>query len=99
MAQLPPDGLWLVQAIDTDVIVVHRDTQEEIVRFDVTSPDATAKALKVIYDSRLTDEQKSFAYFWCGYFHAHLVRRRMDDFAIGRKHYTDPVDLTDAFDG
>jgi hypothetical protein len=71
MAQLPPDGEWLIQQIDGEVILFNRYTEEEIVRFRSDDTDAQAKAQKVIHDSdRLTDEAKSFAHFWSGYFYA-----------------------------
>ena len=72
MAQLPPDGDWLVQQIDGEVIIFHRYTEDEIVRFDPGIPDEAAKAQRAIYDSdRLSDEEKCFAHFWSGYFYAH----------------------------
>jgi hypothetical protein len=74
MAQLPPDGDWLIQQIGGEVILFRRYTEEEIVRFDPANADATAKAQQVIYESdKLTDEAKCFAHFWSGYFHAHAV--------------------------
>jgi len=74
MAQLPPDGDWLVQQIDGMVIVFRRHTEEEIVRFDPGDANASAQAQAVIDASdRLTDEQKTFAHFWSGYFYAHAV--------------------------
>jgi hypothetical protein len=72
MAQLPPDGTWLVQQIDGEVVVFHAYTEEEVVRFDPHDADTTAKAQKTIYDSdKLTPEQKCYAHFWSGYFYAH----------------------------
>jgi hypothetical protein len=72
MAQLPPNGDWLVQQIDGVVVIFHRYTEVEVVRFDPHSRDATAKAQGAIYrDTHLSDEEKSFAHFWCGYFYAH----------------------------
>lgn len=72
MAQLPPDGEWLIQQIDDEVILFKRYTEEEVVRFRPGDADATAKAQKVIHDSdRLSAEAKCFAHFWSGYFHAH----------------------------
>lgn len=71
MAQLPPDGEWLIQQIGGEVILFHRYTEEEIVRFDPGDPDAAAKAQSVIHESQLTDEQKNFAHFWSGYFYAY----------------------------
>lgn len=71
MAQLPPDGDWLIQQVNGEVILFQRYTEEEIVRFNPADDDATAKAQKVIYDdSRLGDEAKTFAHFWSGYFYA-----------------------------
>jgi hypothetical protein len=73
MAQLPPDGEWLVQMVGDDVvIVVNRYSQVEIVSFDPGDLDAAGRAQGVIAnDDRLTPEQKSIAHFWCGYFYAH----------------------------
>lgn len=72
MAQLPPDGEWLVQLIGHEVIVFHRYTEAEIVRYDNNDPQAAAVAQKTIYDSpALTDEQKCYAHFWCGYLHSY----------------------------
>lgn len=74
MAQLPPDGHWLVQQIGENVILFERYTEEEIVRFPAADPSEAAKAQKVIHDSdRLDAEQKSMAHFWCGYFYAHAT--------------------------
>lgn len=71
MAQLPPDGDWLIQQIDGQVILYHRHTEEEVVRFDPSDPDAAARAQATIHESNLTDEGKCFAHFWSGYFYAH----------------------------
>jgi len=74
MAQLPPDGDWLIQQIGGDVIVFQRHTEIEIVRFPAGDADAAAKAQKTIWDDRrLSDEAKCFAHFWSGYFYAHAV--------------------------
>lgn len=73
MARLPSEQ-FLVQMIDDQVIVFEDGTEYEVVRFDITDPTATARAQKVIHDSTLlSDEDKCFAHFWCGYFHAHVV--------------------------
>jgi hypothetical protein len=72
MAQLPPDGEWLVQLVGTEVIVFQRYTEVEVVRYDVRSANAAATAQGIIHISELLDdEQKSFAHFWCGYFHGY----------------------------
>lgn len=75
MAQLPPDGIWLIQQNDGIVSLFNQYTDEEVVRFDSSDGDAAAKAQAVIYASpRLNDEQKCFAHFWSGYFYAHATR-------------------------
>ena len=72
MAQLPPDGEWLVQSTEGMTFIVNRYTEEEIVSFPARDANLTAQAMGVIHESdKLTDEQKCFAYFWCGYFYAH----------------------------
>jgi hypothetical protein len=73
MAQLPGEN-WLIQQIDGVVILFHRDTEEEVVRFDPSDGNAMAQAQKVIYDSnKLTAEEKCFAHVWSGYFYAHAT--------------------------
>lgn len=72
MAQLPPDGDWLIQNIGGDVVLFHRHTEEEVVRFRAEDANAAAIAQQVIHDEpRLTDEAKCFAHFWSGYFYAY----------------------------
>lgn len=71
MAQLPPDGEWLIQQSDGIVHLINRNTEQEILSFDPSDADAVAKAQHTIYLSDLTPEQKCFAHFWCGYFYAH----------------------------
>jgi hypothetical protein len=72
MAQLPPDGDWLMQQIGDEVILFHRYTEEEIVRFVAGDANAAATAQLTIHqDDRLDQEQKTFAHFWSGYFYAH----------------------------
>ena len=79
MAQLPPDGEWLVQQIGHEVIVFQRHTEEEIVRFPAADGNLAAMAQKIIHDDgRLTDEQKSMAHFWSGYFYAHATLLKED---------------------
>jgi hypothetical protein len=74
MAQLPPDGEWLVQQIGSEVVLFQRGTEDEIVRFNPGDVNAAAMAQKIIHDSdRLTAEQKSMAHFWSGYFYAHAL--------------------------
>lgn len=74
MAQLPPDGEWLIQQVGREVILFHRHTEEEVVRFDPSDSNAAAQAQKTINDSdKLDAEQKTFAHFWSGYFYAHAT--------------------------
>lgn len=73
MAQLGES--WLIQRIGGEVILFHRDTEEEIVRFDPSDGNAAAQAQHIIHQSdRLTDEERCFAHFWSGYFYAHATR-------------------------
>jgi hypothetical protein len=74
LAQLPPDGEWLMQQIGGEVILFRRYTEEEIVRFDPSNADAISKAQKVIQNSPLlSNEAKCFAHFWSGYFYGHAT--------------------------
>lgn len=70
MAQLPPNGDWLMQNIGGEVILFHRHTEEEVVRFNPADADALARAQHTIYLSPLSDEAKCFAHMWSGYFYA-----------------------------
>lgn len=76
MSQLPSED-WLIQQIGGDVILFNRYTEEEIVKYSAHDKDATAKAQKVIYDSKLSDEDKCFAHFWSGYFYAHAYHQEI----------------------
>lgn len=74
MAQLPPDGDWLIQQIDGEVVLFHRylEDEPEVVRFNPSDMDEVARAQYAIYrDRRLTAEQKCFGHFWSGYFYAY----------------------------
>jgi hypothetical protein len=74
MATLPGE-MWLIQQIDGEVILFHRHTEQELVRFDPADMDAVAKAQKTIYDlEELDPEQKCFAHLWSGYFYAYASR-------------------------
>ena len=74
MAQLPPDGDWLIQQVGGEVILFRRYTEEEIVRFDPRDSNQVAIAQGVIANTdKLDAEQKSFAHFWSGYFYAHAT--------------------------
>jgi hypothetical protein len=71
MAQLPSES-YLIQQIDGQVILFHRDTEEEIVRFNPSDANGTAIAQGIIHhNAQLSAEDKCFAHFWSGYFYAH----------------------------
>lgn len=75
MAGLPPDGEWLIQQQGGEVILFNRHTQQEIVRFDPSDANAACIAQGVIHKTPLlTDEQKTFAHFWSGYFYAYAQK-------------------------
>lgn len=73
MAQLP-GGDYLIQQIGEDVILFQRYTEVEIVRFPASDANAAARAQEKIHlAGALSDEEKSFAHFWSGYFYAHAT--------------------------
>lgn len=74
MAQLPPDGEWLIQQIGGTVVLFNRFTEREIVRFDPADQGSIAAALEEVFDcDDLTLEQKCFAAFWSGYFYTYAM--------------------------
>jgi hypothetical protein len=78
MAQLPPDGEWLVQMIGEQVVLFQRYTEEEIVRFPAGNAELAAISQKIIHDcDQLDPEQKSMAHFWSGYFYAHATMQAL----------------------
>lgn len=90
MAQLPPDGTWLIQQIGGDVILYHRYTEMEIVSYCALDYDAMARAQRVIHESpELTDEQKCFAHFWCGYFYFASSPQCDDQESVGMENAND----------
>lgn len=71
MAQLPPDGEYLIQQISGRVVLFHRYTEEELISFDSSDIKATTQAQQGIHELEcLNSEQKAFAHFWSGYFYA-----------------------------
>jgi len=74
MAQLPGET-WLIQQIGGEVILFHRHTEEELLRFDPSDGNAAARAQLAIFRlEQLDEEQKAFAHFWSGYFYAYASR-------------------------
>jgi hypothetical protein len=63
-----------VQQIGGHVILFEDFTERQVVRFDPADGNAAADALDVIRDSGLGDEDKCYACFWAGYFHAYANR-------------------------
>lgn len=79
MARLPSEQ-WLIQQIGDEVILFQDGSEREIVRFDPSDGNRTAQVQKIIHDSELSDEDKCFAHFWCGYFYAHATGWADDNF-------------------
>jgi hypothetical protein len=73
MARLPSEQ-YLMQQVGGNVILFEDFTEREVVRFDPADGNAAADALDAIRDSDLGDEDKIFACFWGGYFHAYANR-------------------------
>jgi hypothetical protein len=73
MARLPSER-YLVQQIGGDVILFEDGTERQIVRFDPSDGNAVTTALDVIRDSELGEEDRTFAWFWAGYFYAYSDR-------------------------
>ena len=71
MAQLPPDGEYLVQQTAGRVSIFQRYTERELLVVESAADgNSMAKAQKAIHElDELTAEQKSFAHFWFGYFY------------------------------
>lgn len=72
MARLPSEE-YVIQQIDGTVILFQEGTEKEIVRFPAHDGNSAARAQKTIYDSNLSEEDKTFAHFWSGYFYAHAA--------------------------
>jgi len=71
MARLPSER-FLIQQIGEEVVLFEGGTEQEIVKFNPANADEVRKAQHTIYLSNdLSDEDKCFAHFWSGYFHAH----------------------------
>lgn len=70
MARLP-SLQWLVQEVDGVVSVFREGDEKTIVEFNARNGIETMMAMKPLWEStELSDEDKCFAIFWCGYFHA-----------------------------
>lgn len=75
MAQLPPDGDYVIQDNGGTVNLSHRHGETPLVSFDPADPDQCATAQgRIAALSELSGEQKTFAHFWSGYFYAHATR-------------------------
>lgn len=87
MARLPSER-YLMQQVGGSVILFEDFTERQVVRFDPADGIAVANALDVIRDSELGDEDKCFACFWAGYFHAYANRNP----ELDRETYVTEVD-------
>ncbi len=77
MAQLPPNGDYLVQQIGDRVILFHRHTEVEIASAQADDGEAHMWALARIHKApELNIEQRSIAGFWFGYFYAYATAFR-----------------------
>lgn len=75
MALLPSQN-WIINQADgwVSLTKVGADDDEAIVSFRPADANMTAMAQSVIhFDAQLSDEDKCFAHFWSGYFHAYAV--------------------------
>lgn len=71
MARLP-SNLYLIQQIGDDVVLFEDFTERELIRFNPSNAMQTAMTQKTIHElAELSPEDKCFAHFWSGYFHAH----------------------------
>lgn len=75
MAQLPPNGDHIIQQIDGTVRLFNRYTEQDLITpFNPDDPEEFGPALREIHVHQdLTDEEKSFASFWTGYFYANAA--------------------------
>jgi hypothetical protein len=73
MARLPSKR-YLMQQIGAQVVLFEDFTERQVVRFDPADGIAAANALDAISGSELSDEDKCYACFWAGYFHAYADR-------------------------
>jgi hypothetical protein len=73
MARLPSDR-FLIQQVESEVVLFAEHTEEEIVRFDPKNAEAVARAQRLIGESTVLDEEdRAMAHFWSGYFWAHAT--------------------------
>jgi hypothetical protein len=87
MARLPSEQ-YLMQQIGAQVVLFEDFTERQVVRFDPADGIAAANALDVIQASELGDEDKCYACFWAGYFHAYADRSP----ELDRETYVTEVD-------
>lgn len=72
MAQLPPDGEFIIQQIGGNVVLFRRHTEEQLAAWVATDGGACARAqVDIAGLEELNGEQKAMAHFWSGYFYAH----------------------------
>lgn len=91
MARLPSEQ-YLMQQIGAQVVLFEDFTERQVVRFDPADGNAVANALDAIRGSELSDEDKCYACFWAGYFHAYANRNP----EMPRETYVTEVDEGEA---
>ena len=73
MARLPSER-FLIQQTGGNVILFEEGTEREIVRFNPADANETARAQRTIaFEATLDPQDRAFAHFWSGYFHAHAT--------------------------
>jgi hypothetical protein len=71
MARLPSMG-FIIQLIGPDIVLFEDGSEEEVVRYPAGDGNAAAIAQGVVHrHPGMSEEDKCFAHFWCGYFWAH----------------------------
>jgi hypothetical protein len=84
MARLPGDR-YLIQCIGDNVVLFEDYTERTLAKALASDEHSVECAIGSILESELTDEQKSFAYFWFGYFHGYATGFAGDDsVAVGK---------------
>jgi hypothetical protein len=83
MARLPSER-YLIQDIGGKVVLFEGGTGRELAGFPAAFEGIALVAQRAIaLDDELGDEDKCFAHFWSGYFHAHASGMKRSEAAIG----------------
>jgi hypothetical protein len=75
----------LIQDIGGRVVLFEEGTERELASFTAADEALALAAQQVIaLDDELGDEDKCFAHFWSGYFHAHASGMRRSEASFGK---------------